>query len=533
MKKFIYLFFAIGLMFSACEENLPPSIADQSFTIEEGHTGVIGTISAVDGEGDPLTFRSLASNEFEVDPSTGAITGKVEFDYEDATGWEFEVGVKDLENPEVFAFITIIVTDVDENLPPVATDQTFSVDEESPEDTEVGQIVAVDPEGGKLTFEFPTAFFDNFKATEDGKISVNGGLDYETVTQYSYDVDIFDENDASVRIKVTIDINDIQENQPPTVTDQTITFSEDVAFDVLVGTLTASDPNGDPIAFDANDDTFWDYFSLGETDGKLYTKDGFDYETKPTLSFQMSVQDYDATTEEFYNDPVTFTLTINLTDALESIAGNWFVDKIDSELVGLENADANGISYEINYEFDDAGNVFWRVAQYDNQIANEYDWTTGTYKIDGTDITITTDAGTEKFSNVTIANEQMTFTDINEDAVTMSLEELNLSIYDDFAVYSWDGEKIGKDESQSNYYFTFENDGDVEYIEIEYDDAGNQTTYEEVNGTYEIDNYDLVITLPGYDEIRFADVMFTADGILCIYETDGVIDVMELIRLSE
>lgn len=119
--------------------NTPPTISDQSFTIDEYTSGgtVIGTIEANDTDiTDSLTFEITDGNSqefFDMDSSTGelSVSDSVRnFDYEDQTSYSLSVEVTDQFNETASATITVNITDTSElsvtaNLDLSATDYTI------------------------------------------------------------------------------------------------------------------------------------------------------------------------------------------------------------------------------------------------------------------------------------------------------------------------------------------------------------------------------------------------------------------------
>ncbi len=159
-----------------------PVAEDATFSVPENSEvrTVVGTVIATDIEitddpedSDALTYEIIAGNAdpngngtaaFAIDEDTGEITvldsGDLDFE-SDTTSFDLTVRVTDLEGLSDEATVTINVDDVNEA--PTVEDAEFTVFSESQDGTEVGTVVATDPEGDVLTY-----------AITGGNIDVNG-----------------------------------------------------------------------------------------------------------------------------------------------------------------------------------------------------------------------------------------------------------------------------------------------------------------------------------------------------------------------
>ncbi|SNT04328.1 Cadherin domain-containing protein [Ekhidna lutea] len=128
MKKYLVKFIVITLILSliSCEtgeedpgpdENQAPSIADQSFSVDENSPNgtVIGTVSASDPDGDDVTFSIIGDNDNFSLSSSGELTvqNSNALDFESTSSFEISVAVTDGELTEQ-AIVTISLNDVEE-----------------------------------------------------------------------------------------------------------------------------------------------------------------------------------------------------------------------------------------------------------------------------------------------------------------------------------------------------------------------------------------------------------------------------------
>lgn len=222
MKKRIYiiLFVLTAVACSKDEEplNIAPEIKGQSFSISEGanDTDIFGKVTATDkNTDDKLTF-SIVTNDnglFEIAP-TGDLSlaaGK-SLDFETATSHAITVQVSD-GALQASAEMTIAVTDVDENNPPVfdQTAYTFTVSENIVHTTTIGTVSATDQDGDALSYEL-NSFTDIFEINQQtGVIILKVGLnlDFETKTTYSLDIGVNDGTSSATNLPtVTVDVKD-------------------------------------------------------------------------------------------------------------------------------------------------------------------------------------------------------------------------------------------------------------------------------------------------------------------------------------
>ena len=194
-------------------------------------------------------------------------------------------------------------------------------------------------------------------------IKVIGALDYSVKKQYVVYATVTDNAATettkiagkltSNQFKITVKIQN--ENDPPTIADQTFTIAEkkadgsDWPSGTLVGEVTtASDPDDDPLTYSVV--TTGVPFKFNNGSNELVITDGsvLDFETKPTWTFKVQVTDPSG-------DYATANITVKLTDVNEPIG-----DFVLKEYSVKENTDEHPAvtsigSFEV---FDpDAGDV--------------------------------------------------------------------------------------------------------------------------------------------------------------------------------
>ena len=193
-------------------------------------------------------------------------------------------------------------------------------------------------------------------------IKVIGALDYSVKKQYVVYATVTDNAATettkiagkltSNQFKITVKIQN--ENDPPTIADQTFTIAEkkadgsDWPSGTFVGEVTtASDPDDDPLTYSIV--TTGVPFKFKNNTNELVVADGsvLDFETKPTWTFKVQVTDPSG-------DYATATITVKLTDVNEPIG-----DFVLKEYSVKENTDEHPAVTSISFEvFDpDAGDV--------------------------------------------------------------------------------------------------------------------------------------------------------------------------------
>ncbi|MEO9871957.1 BspA family leucine-rich repeat surface protein [Ekhidna sp.] len=228
-KKIQHLVFVFAtLLMAACveddgmspdpepeETNKAPVISNQTFTVGEDvddATG-IGEVRASDPNGDALSF-SISVNSgslFEI-TKEGEITlaSGESLDFEMETSHQLTVEVSD-GSEQSDAIITISVTDVDENIPPVIpASQSFSASEIILVN-EVGTVQASDPDDDVLSYSITQDVSNLFEISADqGIITLQEGkrLDFEMASSHTITVQVSD-GKASASSEITIEVIEV------------------------------------------------------------------------------------------------------------------------------------------------------------------------------------------------------------------------------------------------------------------------------------------------------------------------------------
>ena len=184
----------------------------------------VGTVLATDGDVTTTTFQNwniTAGNSqgyFAINSSTGVIT------VVDNTGLNANINqnftltltVSDGVHTSLPQTVLIIVSEINDENPVITSSQSFSVDENAPNGTAVGQVLATDPDYGTvfqnwsiLSGNTGNAFAIN---STTGQINVNNSLilDYETIPTFSLNIQVTDGLHSTSGV-VTVILNNLDE----------------------------------------------------------------------------------------------------------------------------------------------------------------------------------------------------------------------------------------------------------------------------------------------------------------------------------
>ena len=304
------------------DKNEPPHFADDtpSFTVNENVPAgtSVGFVTATDVDGvESLKYTIIdETGTFVVNTTTGEITVKADdtIDFETKSSYTVKVVVTDKDGLKDTATVTIKVNDVNEK--PTVEDSEFHVAENSRAGTEVGKVVASDPD--VLNPAFGTLYYSLADSTagaaslfdidENGKITVAQGanLDFETDSVFFVKAIV---TDGTLSDTALVKISLIDTPEPPKFDDDTptLTVDENVPAGTSVGFVTATDvDDDDTLTYSIKDPT--DTFIIDEVTGEITVKadSTIDYEKKNEYTVTVVVTD-----KYGYTDTATVTIKVN------------------------------------------------------------------------------------------------------------------------------------------------------------------------------------------------------------------------------
>lgn len=207
------------------------------------------------------------------------------------------------------------VTAMDQAL--VLLNAEFSLAENSPVATFVGELTATDPDLEEtLTYSITAgnelgAFALN-SATGQITVANSALLDLETHPVWTLSVRVADSAGATANATATINLTNV--NEGPNLSDAVFSLAENSAAATLVGGLSASDPDlGDTLTYSIISGNTLNAFVLNPGTGVITVANDavIDFETHPTWSLSVQVTDGNGLSD-------TSTVTINLTNVNEA-----------------------------------------------------------------------------------------------------------------------------------------------------------------------------------------------------------------------
>ncbi len=285
----------------------PPETSPLSATLaEDVPVGTsVGSLLTSDPEGVRLDFTIVGGDPgglFTVNP-VGAIRTAGPLDFETASDHSLTVEVSDGVNT-VFETVTVTVTDVDEA--PVTSPVSTTLPEDAPIGSAVGTVTGIDPEGATVSFAITGGDPGGLFAIDTaGEVTTVGALNHETAASHSLTVEVSDGSNAAAET-VTIIVSDVDE--PPVTAPASATVSELATVGDAVVTLSASDPEGQPMSFTISAGDPGGSFTIGGS-GVLKVAAPLDFETTSSYFLTVTVDDGVHVVDE--------SVTINVTDVNE------------------------------------------------------------------------------------------------------------------------------------------------------------------------------------------------------------------------
>ncbi|XP_046717045.1 protocadherin gamma-A8-like [Silurus meridionalis] len=150
--------------------------------------------------------------------------------------------------------IHIAILDANDNAP-VFRQKIYKVlvNENSPKGTKLAKVTASDADegtNGQVTYYISNkekAVKDMFHINEDdGEITLNGQIDYETKSHYQLDIQARDQGGLSDSCKISIDVLDINDNKPTlTILSMASSITENSLIGNIVAMINVNDPDSE------------------------------------------------------------------------------------------------------------------------------------------------------------------------------------------------------------------------------------------------------------------------------------------------
>ena len=328
--------------------------------------------------------------------------------------------------------ITINVSNVNDIAPEFTSDATFSAAENQ---TAVGTVLTTDADGDDLTFTISGSditIIGSSSAEENGNwpalLEFVSPPDYETQTSYSATVTVSD-GAFSTSQEITVNITNVNDIAPVITSESTFSAAE--TSKSTIGTVTATDQEGDTIIFTVSGDEL-----AISSSGELTFVSAPDYETKASYSATVTASD----SINFSTQDITITIT-NVNDVAPVITS-------ESTFSAAENQTTIGTVTATDEEGDDI-----------------------TFSISGDELAISS-AGVLSFVSAPDYESKSTYTATvtASDGVNLTTQNITVTIIDVFE--DSDGDGIS----------------DSEEIRIGTDPLNDDTDFDSLPDGWEVDN---------------------------------------------
>ncbi|HAS47621.1 MAG TPA: hypothetical protein DCS93_44500 [Microscillaceae bacterium] len=192
------------------------------------------------------------------------------------------------------------------NAPPIINAQTFNINSTSTNGTLVGTVVASDPYQDPLTFSILNGNVSGAFAinASTGTLTVADASQLASASSFALVVQV---SDGQLQASATITINVLNGNVAPQINNQSFSVGSTSANGAQIGTVVASDPNQDLLAFSILSGNNGGAFAIGTATGILTVANASQLAT--TNSFALVVQVSDGQLQ------TNATITINVVNS--------------------------------------------------------------------------------------------------------------------------------------------------------------------------------------------------------------------------
>ena len=301
----------------------PPVVSDFNFNVLEnsGNGSFVGIVAATDPEGAGLTYaidpQTDLNGVFSIDADDGTIlvNNGALLDAETNDTFVLSVDVSDGTNTSASS-VTITIED-DNEAPTFPSDPvSFTVREDAADETIVGTVTATDVDAGQvLRYDIIGGDPDGaFRINNQGIIRVDNAaaIDFEANPSFTLTVEARDDGTPvqTGTNQVTIAIENI--NELPVIEDAVFDIDEQSANNTVVGIVSASDPDGDDLAFSIIDGDDGNIFVIDPNTGVITVPDGSALDFAESSVFFLTVEATDnGTNPATLNDTATIQVNVN------------------------------------------------------------------------------------------------------------------------------------------------------------------------------------------------------------------------------
>jgi hypothetical protein len=287
--------------------NEVPVINNQAFSVAENSSNGtnVGTVVASDPDaGQTLTYSILSGNTsgaFAINASTGVLTvaNSSALNFETTPSFALIVKVQDNGTGTLSSQATVTVSLTNINEVPVINNQAFAVAENSANGTNVGTVVASDPDAGQtLTYSILSgntsgAFAIN-ASTGVLTVANSSALNFETTPSFALIVKVQDNGTGTLSSQATVTVSLTNVNEVPVVNNQTFDVIEFAVNGTSIGTVIANDPDaGQVLSYLITGGNTGNAFSINSATGEIMVANSsaLNYSTNPVFSLNVKVTD--------------------------------------------------------------------------------------------------------------------------------------------------------------------------------------------------------------------------------------------------
>lgn len=290
----------------------PTDIVLSATSVDENYSGTVATLSAVDPDATDVHTFSLASGNGTNDKNNGKfqiIDGNQlkmisSADYETTPSLYVLITVNDGNGGVFTKAVTIAVNNINEIPRYNSQVSSVSIDENAGNSSTVCTLTAQDPEGTAVSYSITSGNDNNAFGIDGNKLVVadNTKLNYDVKNQYSLVVSASD-GTLSANATITVSLNKI--NQMPQVENQVFALDENSPEGTVVGSIVATDREGDPLTYSITAGNAAGAFTLDGKTLKVANSAPLDYETTSQFVLTVSVSD------GISNVQVSITINLN------------------------------------------------------------------------------------------------------------------------------------------------------------------------------------------------------------------------------
>jgi len=359
----------VTIIVSGINDDSPAINPSQVFAIDENSAfgTLVGTVLATDPDVGTnfqgwTILSGNTSNAFSINAyGEIAVSQSSALDYETVSSFTLTIQVSDGIHTAQ-GEVTVNLNNLNDNSP-VASEASFTVDENSANGTVVGTATATDDDGtlSTLTFSIIEGNTDNAFAIDaaTGVITVNSSaaLDFEVRQAFALTIAVSDGANTSQAI-TNVNLNNLNDNTP-VVTSVTFELEENMPVDYVVGRVDAVDADGslNPLEFSITAGNTGDIFTINPVTGGIWVGNSAALDFETVTSFTLTVQATDGT--HVGDATVTINL-INTNDNIPVVTPATFAldeNSANATVVGTVTAtDADGTLNALTYTIT-AGNT--------------------------------------------------------------------------------------------------------------------------------------------------------------------------------